>query len=110
MKVHDVFHVSLLKSYHVDPNSSPPPPPDVVDGDMEYTVERVLAHRDTRYGRKSVREYLIRWQGYGPEHDTWEPHTNMANAVNSIEEYWTLTKAKSDASSAYLKRKRKRAS
>lgn len=42
-----------------------------------YTVERIL---DERRGRKGV-EYLIRWQGYLPEDDTWEPAGNIPNEV-----------------------------
>jgi len=81
MKVHDVFHVSLLKQYFEDANSKPLPPPDVVYGELEHTVERVLAHRGKRYGHKSVREYLVRWMGYGLEHDIWEPQANLGNAA-----------------------------
>ena len=95
MKVHNVFHVSLLKLYHPDPNGTPPPPPEVVDGAFEFTVDRVLNHRDKRVGRRSVREYLIRWLWYGPEHDTWEPLDNMHNALESITEYWTVVDAAS---------------
>jgi len=107
MRVHDVFHVSLLKPYSPDPHHSPPPPPDVVDGELEYTVERVLDHRDRRQGRRLVREYLIRWTGYGPEHNTWEPQSNMAGATEAIAEYWDLISSKRTAQDE-AKRKRKR--
>jgi hypothetical protein len=39
-KTHNVFHVSLLKSYKVDGTVQPPPPPELVDGDHEYEVEK----------------------------------------------------------------------
>jgi len=107
MRVHDVFHVSLLKPYSPDPHHSPPPPPDVVDGELEYTVDRVLDHRDKRQGRRSVREYLIRWAGYGPEHNTWEPQSNMAGAKEAIAEYWALMTRKQETASVG-RRKRKR--
>jgi len=106
MRVHDVFQVSLLKPYSPDPHHTPPPPPDVVDGELEYTVERVLDHRDRRQGRCLVREYLIRWTGYGPEHNTWEPQSNMASATEAIAEYWDLISSKRTAQDE-AKRKKK---
>ncbi len=48
-RVHDVFHVSLLKPYR-EPNtvfpdrSVPAPEPELVDGALEYEVEQILAH------------------------------------------------------------------
>ena len=107
MRVHNVFHVSLLKPYLNDPHHSPPPPPDVVDGELEYTVDRVLDHRDKRIGRRSVREYLVKWTGYGPEHNTWEPQTNMSSATEAIADYWALITSKKEATKVG-KRKRRR--
>lgn len=31
--------------------------------------------------------YLVRWQGYGPEHDTWEPRSNLTNSSEAVKEY-----------------------
>jgi len=39
----------------------------------EYTVERL---KDKRI-RNGMIEYLIAWQGYGPDEDTWEPKKNL---------------------------------
>ena len=36
----------------------------------EFVVEKVLA---SRVNGEGVTEYLIRWEGYGSEDDTWEP-------------------------------------
>jgi len=85
-KIHNVFHVSLLKEYKPDRNTTPPPPPVLVDGDLEYEVEKVMAHRDK--GRKKIREYLLRFKGYGPADDLWLPVANL-NCPELIEQYWT---------------------
>jgi hypothetical protein len=87
MKVHPVFHVSLLKAYRADGPIQPPPLPlTFEDGLPLYEVERVLKHRDKNsQGQKlRVRQYLIKWKGYGVENNTWEPETNLnAAALNS---------------------------
>lgn len=40
----------------------------------EYEVESILEERPLT---GNLKEYLVRWKGYGPENDTWEPETNL---------------------------------
>ena len=46
MKVHPVFHVSLLKPYNGVP--VPPPSPIEVDGEEEYIIHKIVNHRKIR--------------------------------------------------------------
>ena len=87
-KIHDVFHVSLLKHFEKDGTYQPPPPTLFDDDHIEFTVERVLDHRDRPFRNKSRREFLIKWEGYGPEHNTWEPETNCHNCLELIDAYF----------------------
>src|SRR6266850_5237078 len=72
--IHDVFHASLLSPYHETqahgPNFSRPPP-DLIDGEEEYEVERIAAHR--YHGKSRSLQYLIKWKGYPEADNTWEP-------------------------------------
>ena len=88
-RVHPVFHVSLLKPYRTDGRLQPPPP-QLVDGEVYFPVERIVDHRSTKHGRRTVHEYLIRWLGYGPEHNSWEPHANVAESESgtTLLSYW----------------------
>jgi hypothetical protein len=86
--IHPVFHIRLLEPYVADniPNRrQPPPPPVEVDEDLEFEVSAIL---DSRVRRKRL-EYLVEWAGYEgtPEHHTWEPADNVANAAEYIRDF-----------------------
>ncbi len=99
MRVHPVFHVSLLKPYNVSGSVQPPPLPIVVEGEIWFTVEKILQHRDTKiitrpatkHRPKRVklqREYLIKWLGYSDDHNSWEPAEGITEAaVNAYHDY-----------------------
>jgi len=79
-RIHDVFHVCLLAPYRSDGRVQPPPLPINIDEEGEwFEVEAVLDRRARRIGRSRTPkvEYLIKWKGYGTEHNTWEPERNL---------------------------------
>ena len=84
LKIHNVFHVSLLKQYKPGGRVQPPPLPEVIDGFEEYEVETILAHK--KRGRKYW--YYIKWLGYPTEHNQWVPQQNLTNCPQSVNEYW----------------------
>ena len=49
-----------------------------------YEVEDLLDHRLVKRGRKYREEFLVRWRGYGPESDTWEPKSNLMTCQETI--------------------------
>jgi hypothetical protein len=86
-RIHNVFHVSLLKPYH-DNGTVQPPPPELIDGEEEYEVEAILLHRDKKGRASQKREYLVSWKGFGPLHDSWEPEDAFGRAREALQEYW----------------------
>ncbi|CAJ0967797.1 unnamed protein product, partial [Ranitomeya imitator] len=66
--IHNVFHRSLLRRY-VAPvvPSVDPPAPVLVEGELEYIVEKIL---DSRISRRKL-QYLVKWKGYGQEDNSW---------------------------------------
>jgi hypothetical protein len=60
-RMHNVFHVVLLKPYRPNGTVQPPPPPELVGDELEYEVEIILDHHERRVGnrRSPKREYLV---------------------------------------------------
>ena len=82
--LHPVFLVVLLEPYTAPPDGNPPAPPPVeVQGEEEYQVESIL---DSRRRGGQV-QYLVRWQGYSPEHDGWEPASHLHHAAAHTKEF-----------------------
>ena len=86
MKVHPIFHVSLLESYREPsfPRRVQSPPPSIeIENHEEYEVEKVLDSR-RRWNRL---EYLVHWCGYDINERTWEPADNLVNAPQKVQEF-----------------------
>ena len=62
------------------------PPPGDPKADRAFEVETLLRRKTNRTGKRS---YLVRWKGYGPEDDTWEPeeHLLQSTAASLVHDY-----------------------
>ena len=78
---HTTFHVSYMKPYKdgsaTYPGREPENPEPYMrkQGEAAWVVDRFLARRVRTYGKRKLRreKILVRWQGYGPADDSWEP-------------------------------------
>lgn len=112
LKMHNVFHVSLLEEYKNREEGGtihPPPLPQIIDGQLEYKVDQILLHeyrtkalRKRKHSTKKITElrYFVKWRGYGVEHNTWEPAANCQNCPEKVQEYWDLVAARQKAQQA----------
>ena len=85
-KIHPVFHPSLLSPYSENPvhgPNFPKPPPDLIEGEEEYEIEKILHH----CGTPSNHSFLIRWKGFSAEDDSWEPEWNLKHSKSALTEY-----------------------
>src|SRR5919198_2652876 len=75
--LHPVFNVVKLTPALPDPipgrRHTPPPEPELIDGEEEYVVEEIL---NSQMFHKKL-QYLIKWEGYGIEHNSWEYATEV---------------------------------
>jgi hypothetical protein len=88
LKIHPVFHTSLLTPAATNPFPGQvldPPPPVVVNEQEEYEVRKILDSRIRHHGNSSRLEYLVQWTGY--DKPDWEPATNVVNAPDLVAEY-----------------------
>jgi hypothetical protein len=82
MKIHDVFHVHLLKPHHPSSWHQKPLPPVEVEGEEEYEMEEVLNSRIQR----GKLEFLVTWKGYLGEL-TWVRELDM-HADDAIKQFY----------------------
>ena len=91
-RIHNTFHVSLVKPYRADGTVQLPPPVDWLNDEPYWSVERILSHRDKKEGRRTVREYLVKWTGYGDEHNSWVPDAHFTDHV-AQDQCWAWVKS-----------------
>lgn len=80
--------MSLLHPYASD-GTVQPPSPCLTESKKQVEVDRLLYYRDRKLRRKgSKREFLERWLGYGPEHNSWEPESTVQRCQQSLSFCW----------------------
>ncbi|KAJ9508332.1 hypothetical protein QJQ45_011839 [Haematococcus lacustris] len=111
-RLHNVFLVSLVKPYRTDasgavPGLAGPPPVQWLDGGPQYTVDKVVGHRlepnkGKRKGKCKKRrlEFLVKWQGHGDEHNTWELSTQLVGCQELLARYLTEHNLSAEAEEA----------
>ena len=83
LKVHPVFHVSLLDRYaesDIPSRIQPPAPLVIVDSQLEFEVEEIL---DSRLMRNRL-FYLVKWKGYPVSDNSWEPSSHLSNSQDLV--------------------------
>ena len=85
--IHPVFHIDLLTPYRETLTHGPNyqrPPPDLVEGEEEYKVKKILD--SWRFGRRRRLQYLIKWKGYPDSENQWV-NKEDAHADEAIAEF-----------------------
>jgi hypothetical protein len=79
MRVHNVFHVSLLNNYVCDPNHIIDWNVFQVEHEGDFRVEPVciLDRKFKVIRNKTIRMVKVQWKYYGPKDVTWKHEENM---------------------------------
>ena len=80
LKIHPVFHVSLLKPYQ---GFQREPDGVEVEDDKEYEVESIVSH----VFRRGHLYYLVKWVGYDDSHNQYVPESSLANCQRILRAY-----------------------
>ena len=86
IKIHPVFHSTLLKMHTNDPLPGQqvlPPPPVEIEGEQEWEVEEILDSR-WYYGRL---QYKAKWAGYEAGDNTWYNADSFENSPELVTTY-----------------------
>jgi hypothetical protein len=67
-RLHDVFHVGILKKFMGSPPAAPPSLPPILHGAVVPAPSRVTQGRMAR----GVRQVLVEWEGQPPTSASWE--------------------------------------
>jgi len=59
------------------------PPPDLIEGEEEYEVEVIIAHRKQEKGH----QYLMKWTGYPSSKNSWQSSNDLKGAPEIPKEY-----------------------
>ena len=90
-KIHPMISIAYLEPYKDDTygHTTETPVPDIITDDTneyeEWEAEELVTKRYNK--RRKRDEWLVKWKNFGPEHNTWEPSENLANATNLIEDF-----------------------
>jgi hypothetical protein len=74
-RIHNTFPITLLEPFRGTPEEASKlrERVDIEPEERHFVVEAILDHR----GPTNNRHYLIKWEGYGPESNTWEPRKHL---------------------------------
>ena len=71
VKVHPVFHISELRPVPEGTRIPAQPATVEVEGVTEYVIDKILDHKVVKLKGKPSYKFLVKWLGYGPDHNNW---------------------------------------
>lgn len=90
VKLHPIFHISLLESAEGTIKVSPRKQEPEVEDPLEYKVEKIIS-------KKWINGewlYEVRWEGYAETENTWEPAKHLTHCQRKLQEFLQAEQAR----------------
>ena len=78
IKVHNIFHVSILKKCVHDATQVEP------KGEFQVELKRILDRRELLIWNRTIGQVKVQWNHLSPEESTWELESNMLEAYRVL--------------------------
>jgi hypothetical protein len=87
-RIHNVFHVSLLRLHFVNEFSEPVSHPDpiLINEEEEFEVEEIL---DSKVDKRVLHKvkYLVKWKGYSSSENSYVTYSDLTHARDLIDAF-----------------------
>ncbi|KAF7371863.1 hypothetical protein MVEN_00043300 [Mycena venus] len=91
---------------HIDGQQSGAEDEDSGDDEEEFEIEAILEAEKDQF-RKNKYMYLVKWKGYGTDHNSWVAEDDAGNATLLIKAFWDEKKSHKNVTKTPSKRARK---
>ena len=86
------IHISKLSPFNFD-ETRIDPKMIAMDDAQEFLIDSIISHRGDKT-RRGTMEFLVKWQGYSDDANTWEPYSNLRD-TDQLLAYLRVHKLKS---------------